>query len=145
MTSHENIIIKYATITSNKLKEGVIEIGKELSLLGIDKIVDGGFWIWDIISNKEYYSNNFISSLGYEEKEFPFVSETWQKHIHKDDLLLAFSNYEKHLATGGEHPYQQRVRYNKKNGEILSVICSGTIIRDKNNNPAVMIGSHKLI
>lgn len=145
MTSHENIILKFGTSTAKAYKKGVLEIGKELVSHGLDKVVTGGFWIWDIVEGIEFYSPVFLKSLGFKgEEDFPSVPQSWQDQISKEGLEAAIDNYEKHLATGGEHPYHQVVEYTKKDGGKITVLCSGTIVK-KNRVPVILVGSHTIL
>lgn len=135
-----------AVIAFKNMKSDVIETGKTLMSLGCDEMVDGGFWIWDINTGEEFYSDRFIKSLGFSgPNEFPYIAGSWQKQISSEGLKRAFDNYEKHLETGGAHPYDQKVTYLKKDGKKLNLICSGTIVKDDDGSPSIMVGTHKLL
>lgn len=112
----------------------------------IDSKIDSktlGFWIWDIIENKEYYSPKFRSTFGFNDSDdFPNVPGSWMSIIEPNDLKLALYNYSKHIDSKGIKPYSQTVTYNKKNGGKITVICHGKICSWSDGNPSIMIGVH---
>lgn len=105
-------------------------------------LTSDGFWEWDLLNPEyEYYSPRFKQMLGYEDDELENIPETWRKLIHPDDLKIAMENFEKH-KNDPNYIYYQKVRYKHKSGKEINIICRGSIIRDNNNNPISMIGSH---
>lgn len=146
LINHNNIVLKFLALNARKNKKNVLELGDELVSLGADKLPSGGFWIWDINNNIEFYSPKFRQSLGFGgETDFPSTPESWKKQINEEDLKVVFHNYEQHLKTEGQHPYEQKVQYTKKDGSKIDVICSGTIIKNENKQPIILIGSHDII
>lgn len=124
----------------------VLEIGKELVSVGADNLTNGGFWIWDIGTEIEYYSPKFRKSLGFDgESDFPSTPKSWQEYITLDGLKEAVANFEKAIAKDSSHPYSQNVVYRKKNGGHLFVNCSGIVIRDLSRDFTVLVGSHVII
>lgn len=69
------------------------------------------------------------------------MASEWQNIIFKEDLNLAFSNFEKHCADP-TYPYDQIVRYKHKNGSTVWIRCRGLAIRDQNGKPIRMLGAH---
>lgn len=130
----------------------VIEIGKMMFRDGADKMVNGGFWIWDVNSyneNKndwvEYYSPLFRSSLEFEnEVDFPNLASSWQNQITDDGLRTSLKNYEKALESKEENPYSQNVVFKTKNDNYLLVDHTGIIVWIE-NQPSFMIGFNKII
>lgn len=140
----ENIILTVTSLISAKTGN-VLAMGKELLEAEADDLTDGGFWIWNIENNQEFYSPNFRKSLGFEgEHDFPSVSESWQKQILKEDLEIAIKNFKKSYKKPEKHPYYQEVSYYRKDGSVLRVICSGLIIK-RNGKSKYLVGTHKLI
>lgn len=102
-----------------------------------------GYWDWDILNDTEYLSPTFKRMFGYEDHEIENSPESWQKLIFQEDLSIVFTNYEKHVASKGQHPYDQVVRYHHKNGSTVWVRCKGEIVEwTADHKPKRMIGCH---
>lgn len=102
-----------------------------------------GYWDWMIQENTEYLSPSFKEMFGYEDHEMENSPESWQKIIHPDDLPAVFETFNKHVASKGEIPYDNEVRYYHKDGSIVYVICRGKVIEwDGDGKPIRMVGSH---
>lgn len=100
-----------------------------------------GYWDWNIQENTEYLSPTFKSMFGYEDDEMANHPDSWQQIIFREDLPLIFENFEKHLKSKGEQPYDQVVRYHHKNGSIVWVRRRGQIIEwDEEGRPLRMMG-----
>lgn len=101
-----------------------------------------GIWYWDLEdSENEWMSPKFWETLGYDPEEKKHMASEWQNIIFKEDLNLAFSNFEKHCADP-TYPYDQIVRYKHKNGSTVWIRCRGLAIRDQNGKPIRMLGAH---
>jgi hypothetical protein len=103
-----------------------------------------GFWILNTVTKEERYSPKFIHSIGYEgDHDFPPVMESWMKAIDPESLKPAYEDFVKHMDTKGDHPYLVHVKYNKKHGGQVELICSGAVV-DWEHEP-IMLGSHEII
>lgn len=141
-----NAFLKATANLLNIENATAIDVGNKLVELGADNLQKGGFWIWDIANGIEFYSPNFIKSLGFnDENDFPFIPETWQKYIFQEDLKLALEKFKRVVQTKGKDIYKLNARYNTNHNSVLKVICSGLPVFDKNDKPIYLIGSHKLI
>lgn len=146
MKTDENVVLKVAAYYESHKSSDVIEIGESLVGLGCDELTTGGFWIWDIEKDIEFYSPKFRASLGFKnELDFPSVPTSWQKQINPKDLEIAIDNYNKHLSSKVQHPYYQKVTYTTKIGQEIEVLCSGTIVKNNLKKPIAVIGSHKIL
>ena len=143
--SKENIIIYLSVFAEKSEINDVLQIGNKLVGKGFDNLTDGGFWIWDINNNIEFYSPNFRKSLGFKgEKDFPSIPTSWQSYIDGNCLTIAISNFNRAVKSKGKEPYYQEVKYTTKKGEELNVLCSGMVINE-NNSPKFLVGTHKII
>lgn len=96
-TLENNLILAFAGMVS-EIDTDAISLGSMLEESGADTLTNGGFWVWGIGTNVEYYSPNFRKVLGFEnEKDFPNIPESWQKQINPEDLTIAMNNYSKSL------------------------------------------------
>ncbi|WP_028876630.1 PAS domain-containing protein [Teredinibacter turnerae] len=102
-----------------------------------------GFWDWYIQEDYEYMSPRFWEILGYDPHEKPHKPSAWQELIFSDDLQLALGNFQQHIATRGEHPFDQEVRYRHKDGSEVNIICRGRVVEwDSAGNAVRMVGTH---
>jgi len=112
-------------------------------LAGLLEAEAAGYWDWDIPGQTEYMSPRFKSMFGYREDELENKPETWMRLIHPEDLPIAMSAFEAHVASKGAEPYDLEVRYFHKNGSIVWVVCRGRIIEwSKSGDPIRMLGVH---
>lgn len=101
-----------------------------------------GIWFWDLEKpENEWMSPTFWTNFGYDPAEKKHLSKEWQDMILKEDLKTATDNFAKHLADPN-YPYDQTVRYTKKDGSTAWVRCRGIAIRDENGKPIRMLGAH---
>lgn len=111
----------------------------------IDTILEStlaGYWDWRIQDNTEYLSPTFKKMFGYEDHEMENKPESWQEILHPDDLASVFDLFDKHVASKGEIPFNNTVRYFHKNGGIVNVFCQGHVVEWDGDTPIRMIGAH---
>ncbi|MBN2658594.1 MAG: PAS domain-containing protein [Spirochaetales bacterium] len=102
-----------------------------------------GIWYWDLENpDQEWMSPRFWTVLGYDPDTKAHDPIEWQNIINRDDLSIALSNFEKHLADPN-HPYDQIVRYTHRDGSTVWIRCRGMAIRDDNGKPLRMLGAHQ--
>lgn len=101
-----------------------------------------GYWDWNIPKHTEYLSPTFKSMFGYEDHELENKPETWQELIFPEDLDLVLKNFEEHVATKGEVPYRNEVRYKHKDGSTVWVLCTGRVVEWDGDKPVRMVGCH---
>ncbi len=102
-----------------------------------------GYWDWRIQDDYEYMSPRFWEMFGYLPEEKDHKPSAWQDMIFEEDLALAMSNFQKHVASKGAYPYRQEVRYHHKNGSTITVLCRGQVIEwDDQHQPLRMVGTH---
>jgi PAS domain S-box-containing protein len=100
-----------------------------------------GFWEWKILEDKLQLNAAFKDMLGYNDTEFETISPTWEKIIFPDDLELVLTNYNQHVQSHGETPFQNEVRYQHKNGSAVWIKCAGEVADwDRDGSPLIMTG-----
>lgn len=101
-----------------------------------------GLWYWDLERMEEEWMNpKFWTTLGYDPAEMPHKAAAWQDIIFPEDLAIATTNLQKHIADP-THPYDQVVRYRHKNGSIVWIRCRGLAIRDQKGKAIRVLGAH---
>jgi PAS domain S-box-containing protein len=136
---------------SNRIKELEAELAKTKAQLEdksnlFEHILEAtmaGFWDWDIPANTEYLSPTFKQMFGYQDHEMENSPESWKKIIHPDDLATVLENFEEHVKSKGEVPFDNNVRYYHKDKSIVNVWCRGRVIEWTGDGaPKRMVGSH---
>jgi diguanylate cyclase (GGDEF)-like protein/PAS domain S-box-containing protein len=84
----------------------------------LNQVLEGfqdGHWDWNIITNEQWWSNNFYHLLGYKEREIEPTYENFIKLIHPDDINRAEKRIKAHLED--RVPYENEYRLQMKTGE----------------------------
>lgn len=101
-----------------------------------------GLWYWDLENpEQEWMSERFWTTFGYDPTDKQHLASEWQNMINQEDLALALDNFNKHCQDPN-HPYDQIVRYQHRNGSTVWVRCRGLAIRDDRGLPVRMLGAH---
>lgn len=99
-------------------------------------------WYWDLDNpEKEWMNPNLWAVLGYNPDEMPHKTNPWQNIINQDDLQLAIDNFSKH-DQNQNHPCNQIVRYQHKDGSTVWIQYHIIAIRDENGTPIKNIGAY---
>jgi len=142
-TEIENLMLAF---TASQLNEkDVLKMGEALLRTGADELTNGGFWIWGVDTDVEFYSPKFIKTLGYNPNEVKPTPAFWQNNILPEYLDQAINTVKKHAETMGDTAYHLVVEYEHKNGDIIPILCSGQGVFNDNNELCYLIGSHKLL
>ena len=100
-------IIHYYFQHKDKLKKHLNEIKdleneKDTLVKRYEHALEGsevGIWDWDLTSNSIFFDTNWITMLGYEDKEMDLTVKRWKKQIHPDDLKQVLINiYDNYLS-----------------------------------------------
>ena len=136
------IFLFVALARANKAASTALEASEKSRQTFIDASGDG-YWDWYIQKDYEYMSPQFWKMFGYSPDEKPHSPSAWQDMIFEEDLAVALDNFDKHVASKGEYPYEQEVRYQHKDGSAVTVLCRGRVIEwDEQQQPVRMIGTH---
>ncbi|MEL7297100.1 MAG: PAS domain S-box protein, partial [Pseudomonadota bacterium] len=121
-----------------------IELKRQADILTfITEETNDGWWDWSVQTDYEYMSDRFWRTFGVDPETMPSNPSAWQNLIHPEDLERTLDNFNKHVATKGEYPYFQEVRYRHVAGHWVTVICRGQVIEwDDEDQPVRMIGVH---
>lgn len=101
-----------------------------------------GLYDCDLITKEVFYSPRWKKNLGYEDHEINNDYNEWVNRIHPEDLeqtLLTVKNY---LKTNGQNIYESIFRMKHKNGTYIYIMSKGFCLRDANDIPYRMIGTH---
>lgn len=117
-----------------------LEMSEERYYLAINGSNDG-IWDWNLRTNEVFYSPRYKELLGYRDDEFPNVFESFNCHVHPDDIAEVMERVRAHLEE--KIPYEAEFRMRHKNGEISWFSARGQAIWDKSGEPYRMSGSQR--
>jgi PAS domain S-box-containing protein len=127
-------------ITEQKVAEEALRIERRI-LKEILEATLAGYWDWDVRAGREYLSPTYKRMFGYAEDELADRPGIWKELIFPEDLPLVRETFRRHVASRGEVPYYNEVRYRHKNGSTVWVISTGKVIAwDEAGKPLRMVG-----
>src|ERR1043166_1837881 len=105
-------------------EDGLFQHAFEHAAIGMALVAPDGKWL--------RVNRSICEITGYSEEEL--LQRTFQDITHPDDLDLDLANVDKMLS-GEIQTYQMEKRYFHKNGSIVWVLLSVSLVRDQNNQP----------
>ena len=121
------------------LREDALRKSEERFALAMDGARDG-LWDWNLENNEIYFSQSYISMLGYTSSGLESNLKAWQEHIHPDDLAYVrqtFSSYFEHKIDSCELEYRMLHR----DGTYRWILARGVALFDEKGRPFRMAGS----
>ncbi|PQJ95854.1 hypothetical protein CXB77_11785 [Chromatium okenii] len=102
-----------------------------------------GTWEWNIATGEVTVNTYWANICGYTIAELEPVSyTTWQQLAHPQELARCEEQLKIHLADS-DHRYSCELRMRHKDGYWVWVLSEGSVvIRDANNQPQIMAGTH---
>lgn len=100
-----------------------------------------GLWDWDMTTNKVYFSPRWKQILGYEDYELENDLKTWEKLTDPDDLTRSYKLIEDY-KNGTISSYSTEIHMLHKDGHYVDVLTRGFLLRNENNEPIRMVGTH---
>ncbi|MBN1165851.1 MAG: PAS domain S-box protein, partial [Methanospirillaceae archaeon] len=117
-----------------------IESVQERLLLAMDA-AEHGFWDWDLITNKAYFSPGYYTMLGYEPDEFPGNYQTWVALLHPDDAETIVPRIEEHIRK--MEPYEEDFRLRCKDRSYRWISGRGKVyVSEQTGKPSRVLGVH---
>ncbi|MCP4340103.1 MAG: PAS domain-containing protein [Desulfobulbaceae bacterium] len=128
-------------ITTQKLAEKQINLSEERLRLALDASSDG---VWDrnLVSNEEYFGENWHQVLGYTKFDVKNNSLTWNDLLHPDDKPKTLAAIKQHLD-GLTTRYESELRMRNKAGEWQWFLSRGKVVeRNEIGEPLRFLGTH---
>ena len=145
----KGVVISFIDVTAiseveRQLREKNEELQKQTSFLSnLHESINDGFFDYQVEDDAEYMSPAFWRMFGYAPEDKRHHSSEWKGLIHPDDLVVTLTNFERHVQTRGEHPYEQDVRFQHKDGTWIDVRRRGRVVEwDDEGKPLRVIGTH---
>ena len=129
-------------LRENELKDSAEQLAKTKEQL--EYAINGtqdGLWDWDLVTNEVYFSPRWKEMLGYKDDELTNSFETWETHMHSDDIEKA-----KHDVTFSQEApgrfYENIHRLKHKDGRWVWILSRGQTIFNEEGKAVRMIGFH---
>lgn len=101
-----------------------------------------GLWDWNAITNDVFYSNTSKQLIGYKDTEIKNSEIHWEKRIHAEDRDAYLKDFNAHI-NGTLNHYTNEHRIRCKDGTYKWILDRGKVVlRDENNKPLRIIGTH---
>ena len=101
-----------------------------------------GLWEWKAGSEEVYYSPLLKRHMGYEDHEIANHADTWQQHIHPEDLAATRSK-----VAASTHPpwprYENEYRLRHKDGKYRWIRATGAMLLDEKGQPLRLLGTQQ--
>ncbi len=97
--------------------------------------------IWDLRTNRSYYSPEWKRQLGYDEDEIGDDHAEWEQRVHPDDLPRAQANTQAYLAAPWPN-FEQEFRMRHKDGSYRWILTQAALVYDETGSATHMFGSH---
>lgn len=101
-----------------------------------------GLYDYDLITKDVFYSPRWKKNLGYEDHEILNDFHEWISRIHSEDVEQTLQSVKNYLKSDGKEIYESVFRMQHKNGTYIYIFAKGFCLRDSNNIPYRMIGTH---
>jgi PAS domain S-box-containing protein len=98
-----------------------------------------GIWDWDLSREDVYYSERWLSILGFDD-ELPATINTWTDRVHPDDKADFNHALEAHLA-GNSDNFSHEYRILTKDSGYIWVLSRGIAVTDHDGHSMRMAGS----
>ena len=116
--------------------------GNDLDYIGLDALdaSGGGFYRWDLESDRGFYSPRFFSMLGYAPDALPQSFDTWKQLIHPDDLEHLIKTVTEYVA-GVRQSHSSEYRMRTQNGDWRWILGRGKKV-DTPGEGISIVGTH---
>ena len=100
-----------------------------------------GLWDWNMLTNEVYFSPRWKAMVGYKDEELENQFSTFEKLIHPDDYDRVMQMVEDYVS-GKVNAYEVELRMHHKEAHWEYILARGFVLRDKNDTPIRMTGTH---
>jgi PAS domain S-box-containing protein len=102
-----------------------------------------GFFVHDVRNDKEFYSAEWKSQLGYADHELVGSFNEWKNRLHPDDRIEAIAHEEQYLQ-GNHHPsqYESEFRLRHRDGSYRWILSRGLLQYGQDGQPESLLGCH---
>ncbi|MFB2938132.1 PAS domain S-box protein [Aerosakkonemataceae cyanobacterium BLCC-F154] len=127
-------------ITQSKQAKEELKIAKERFELAICAANDG-FWDWDFITGKIYFSPRWKEMIGYADSELPNEFSSWEKVIFHEDKITALKLINDYNS-GKISQFLTTQRFYHKDGSTVYILSRAIHLKDETGKVIRMVGAH---
>ncbi|ABK45444.1 multi-sensor hybrid histidine kinase [Magnetococcus marinus MC-1] len=132
----------FQNITESKQIQRQLKQSEERLQIALDAS-NTGFWDWDPLQDRAYFSDQWLSMVGYQQGDILNNSTGWLDLLHGEDLPHVERELEAHL-NGQRKNFEVEFRMRHKQGHWVWILSSGRVIeRDEEKRALRMAGIHK--
>lgn len=103
---------------------------------------DDGLWDWNIVTGDTWFSDRWMTMLGYAPGELAGHVSTWETLVHPDDKGTALERLTAHFEERSP-VYECEFRLRKRDGGWGWVLARGKVVsRDRSGRPLQIVGTH---
>ena len=122
----------------------IAEAGAKRQAERLDRVLQAsndGWWDWDVVDDRMFYSPRWWSMVGYEPGELPVGPRLCGRLVHPDDAELVDGMFGKVLADGPDST-ETEFRMRHKDGHYVPVLARMHVVRDAAGQPIRVSGAN---
>jgi len=100
-----------------------------------------GFWDWDIIKDKIYFSPRYKEQLGFKDHELPSEFSSWESRLHPDDRDVILAKVHAYLNKPWGY-WEEEFRLRHKDGTYKWILARAVPRLDSDEKPIKLTGVH---
>lgn len=101
-----------------------------------------GYWDWNVLERREFYSPKMLRVLG-REQESDLRDTSWKSWMEPEDLAKVWEQYQQQERAKSRHPFTNEVRYRKPDGSLVWILNVAQIFAwTPDGKAARVIGVH---
>lgn len=102
-----------------------------------------GYWDIRFDTGHAFYSDAYLDMLGLTREDCPPTPDAWHRFAFPEDVAAAHTAFQHHIASQGEIPYRNRIRFHHRDGSTVHIICSGRVVSwSATDEPLRAVGCH---
>ncbi len=135
----ESVLGVSRDISAIKQAEEKLRISEELYSMALTA-VDDGIWDWNTSDGTAFFSSQYYKMLGYNDREFPAIYNTWRTLVHPDDIDRVEHDLKSSVDSGKKFNIDLRMKM--KSGDWLWVCTRGKAVEwDTEGKALRMVGT----
>jgi len=127
-------------ITQSKQAKEELKATKERFELVI-RAANDGFWDWDFLTGKIYFSTRWKEMIGYSDSELSNKLSSWEQVIFIEDKIAALKMLDDYNS-GIIPQFLATQRFHHKDGSTVYILSRAIHLKDENGKVIRMVGAH---